>query len=221
MLLPLLLAFPASAGTAHGVVADMVGAWHTLRSYRAVQSIQERLDGELTAEQRMRVAFRKPWEIQLTWETVHEGRKAYWNPSRNGGEVLVYPGGLTGRAFGILSFSIDNAILKRDTRHTLAEAGFGYLAERIGRVFDAGAHPEALSVVRESATDGGTVVLGIGSVPGLEYGRAELTVSARTRLPVAFSGWDAKGQLVERFAWGRVELDAPIAPTTDFDLAYR
>lgn len=212
-----LLGLAVAAPPPLDVVADMVSAWRRLTSYRCVQIIQERVDGELLEPQRMRVTFRKPWEVQLTWETVHPGRKAYWSRSGPSPDVLVYPGGLTGRALGIVSFSMTNPILKQDTRHTLEEAGFGYLAEKIGRIFAGGANPQSLSSLRES---GAEVTLAIGAVAGMEHGRAELTVDTRSDLPTAFAAWDAQGALLERFSWSQVALDVTIDPKVDFDLAY-
>lgn len=212
-----LFASALAAPSPADVVADMVTAWRHLTSYRCVQTIQERVDGDLLEPQRMRVTFRKPWEVQLTWETVHPGRQAYWSRSGPSPDVMVYPGGFTGRALGILTFSMSNPILKQDTRHTLEEAGFGYLAEKIGRIFAGGANAQALSLLREG---GAGVTLAIGAVAGMEHGRAELTVDGRSDLPSAFASWDSQGALIERFSWSQVAIDVAIDPKVDFDVAY-
>lgn len=220
----LLLPRGAAAAAPQEHIAAMRAAWSALTSYRTSQTIQERMDGEMGPEQRMRVAFRKPWEIQLTWETVHPGRKAYWSETRKDGEVLIYPGGMAGRALGILSFSPDNPILRRDTTHSLAEAGFGFLAEKIGRLFAGSASSGALTLARDGAIVSGEPawVVAISNVTGLGYGRAELSISQRTHLPVAFVGWETDGTTVkERFAWAATEVDAAIDERADFDVAYR
>lgn len=203
-------------------IRDMLAAWRALDTYRTVQTIQERLNGELQPEQRTRLSFRKPWEVQLVWETVHPGRKVYWSEARNDGEVLVYPGGLTGKALGVLSFSPENPILRRDTRHSMAEAGFGFLVEKIGSLFRDGSEVDALKMEREGVPVGGEPawVVTIGKVDAFGYGRAELSVSQRTKLPVAFSGWDEAGGLVERFGWTGTQVNVALDPKVDFDLAY-
>lgn len=223
-LLALLLLLPgvARAATPEACIGEMVAAWRALGSYRTTQTITERLDGELQPEQRTRLSFRKPWEVQLVWETVHPGRRVYWSEERRDGDVLVYPGGLTGRALGVLSFAPDNPILRRDTRHTMAEAGFGFLVEKIASIFRDGAGLDALKMEREGTPVGGEPawVVSIGKVDAFGYGRAELSISQRTRLPVAFSGWDEAGALLERFGWTGTQVDVAIDPKVDFDLAY-
>ena len=103
---------------AEELIGRMKGAWDHLAAYRTTQVVQERVKGELGAEQRVKVAFRKPWESSSNGRRVHPGRKVYWSAARHDGEVQVYPGGLAGRAVGILSFALDNRDPQGATRTT-------------------------------------------------------------------------------------------------------
>ncbi|MFZ5477228.1 MAG: DUF1571 domain-containing protein [Myxococcota bacterium] len=220
MLLPLLAA--AHAATAADYVQRMGEAWRRLSAYRTEQTIQERVKGDLGVEQRMRTSFRKPWEIQIAWETVYPGRKVYWCACRNDGDVLVYPGGLTGRALGVLSLGIDNPILRRETNYSLAQAGFGYLVEKFSGLFPPGASTlSALGEPRPETISGEpAMVFTVGAVEGLPYGGAELAVSERTHLPVRLVAWGRDRELAERFTWLRTEVDPKLDDGVDFDLAY-
>ena len=66
----LLLVSAAHAQSAEELITRMKGAWDSLRSYRSGQIIQERVRGDLGPAQQVRVAFRKPSEIQLEWSLM-------------------------------------------------------------------------------------------------------------------------------------------------------
>jgi hypothetical protein len=197
-------------------------AWRKLTAYRTEQSVQERVKGELGPEQRMRTSFRKPWEIQITWETVYPGRKVYWCACKNDGDVLVYPGGLTGRALGTLSLGIENPLLRRETNYSLAQAGFGYLIEKFTGLFPPGASTlSALGDPRSETVAGEpSQVFRVGPIEGLPYGSAEIAISDRTSLPVRLVAWGRDGELAERFLWSSTEVDPQVDEQVDFDLAY-
>lgn len=223
MLALLLATSLAHAQSADDLVARMKSAWDRLSSYRTGQLIQERVRGELGPEQRVKVAFRKPWEIQLEWENVHPGRKVYWSKARHDGEVQVYPGGLTGRTLGVLSFSIDNGLLKRDTNYTPADGGFGYLVQTIARSAQPGSAnrptvgaPEAVTVDGQAAWS-----IALSDIVHPRYVKAELVLSKATGLPVRFSSWGADGQVAERYAWYDTEIDVPLVDAVDFSVGYR
>lgn len=217
----LLLVAPAHAQSAEELLARMKGAWDQLQSYKTGQIIQERVRGELGAEQRVRVAFRKPWEIQLEWETVHPGRKVYWSEQRHGGEVQVYPGGLTGRTLGVLSFSLDNGILKRDTNYTPAAGGFGYLIQTVWKQANSARRatagtPAAVTIRGEPAWS-----VALSDIGHERYDRAELVVSKATGLPLKFTSWRTDGELAERYEWFDTVVNAPLVDTVDFSVGYR
>jgi hypothetical protein len=212
----------ASADTSEDLIGRMKGAWERLSSYRTTQVIQERVKGQLGAEQRVKASFRKPWEIQLEWESPHPGRKVYWNAARHGGEVQVYPGGLAGRAVGILSFSMDNRILKADTNYSPADGGFGYLVKLVSSsVAPSSPHRPTLAEP-VSSTSGGepTWTISMTDVQHPRFARTELLVSARTGLPRKFTGWGPDGALAERFEWFDTEIDPVLVDSVDFSAGY-
>jgi hypothetical protein len=219
----LLLLTPESrATTADDCIAALGAAWSSIRSYRSGQTVQERVGGTLKDEQRMRVAFRKPWEIQLTWETVYPDRKAYWSAGRNDGDVLVYPGGLLGRTMGTLSFDLHSSLLRRESNHSLDEAGFGYLVQRLVNAFTGKAEARGLRVTGEEAmADESAWVVAIPPLPGFAEGGGEVLVGERTHLPRRFVSRTAEGEIYERFTWFATEVNPSLVDTVDFDLAYR
>ncbi len=217
----LLASSVAHAETAEALITRMKGAWDALASYRTGQVIQERVRGELGPEQRVRVAFRKPWEIQLAWETVHPGRKVYWSKDRHGGEVQVYPGGLTGRTLGILSFSIDNRILKRDTNYTPAAGGFGYLVETIVKEAASANRPTAAAPVTQTVGGQAAWLVKLTNIANPRYTSAELVLSQATGLPLRFTSWTPEGELAERYEWFDTALNVTLVDTVDFDVGYR
>lgn len=220
--LPLLLvASLAHAQSAPDLLVKMKRAWETLSSYKTGQIIQERVRGELGPEQKVRVKFRKPWEIQLEWETLHPGRKVYWNAARHDGEVQVYPGGFTGRTLGILSFALDNSILKRDTNYTPAAGGFGYLIETIAKTAEGTKRPTASQPVAGTVRGEAVWSVALAGIDNPRYQKAELVVSAASGLPVRFTSWTNDGTLAERYEWYETVIDLKLDDKTDFDVGYR
>lgn len=217
----LLLASVAHAETGQALLARMEAAWHKLEAYRTGQLIQERVRGELGPEQRVRVAFRKPWEIQLEWETLHPGRKVYWRADRHGGKVQVYPGGFTGKTLGVLSFSLDSAILKRDTNYTPAAGGFGYLIETVVKYANAKTNrPTAGAPIAQTVHGEAAWSVALANIGHERYDSAEIVVSKATGLPLKFTSWRADGQLAERYEWYETELEPKLADTVDFSVGY-
>jgi hypothetical protein len=223
-LLVALAAVPgAHASPAQDIAREMTNAWERLGTYRTSQVIQERVRGSLGEEQKIRVAFRKPWEIQLEWDTVHPGRKVYWSATRHSDVVHVDPGGLAGRAVGILTFSIDNGLLKRDTNYTPADAGFGYLVRLIGTALSPTnpAPPTVAAPVEQAAFGERAWLLGLSDIQGMRFTRAELAVSERSHLPLRFSAWGADGSLAERYEWHDTVIDPVLVDAVDFSVGYR
>ncbi|MDP2310050.1 MAG: DUF1571 domain-containing protein [Pseudomonadota bacterium] len=208
--------------SSEALIDRMKGAWERLSSYRTSQVIQERIKGQLGPEQRIKATFRKPWEIQLEWESQHPGRKVYWSAAHHDGEVQVYPGGLAGRAVGILSFSPENRLLKTDTNYSPADAGFGYLVKLVSAsVAPTSPHRPTLAEP-VSSTSGGepTWTIAMTDVQHPRFARTELLVSATTGLPRAFTGWGPDGALAERFEWFNTEIDPVLVDSVDFSAGY-
>ncbi|MDP2313095.1 MAG: DUF1571 domain-containing protein [Pseudomonadota bacterium] len=212
---------PAPLG-AEDLIGRMKGAWDRLSTYRTTQLVQERVKGDLGPEQRIKVAFRKPWEIQLEWETLHPGRKVYWSAARHGGEVQVYPGGFAGRAVGILSFSLDNRLLKGDTNYSPADGGFGYLVKLVSSsVAPSSPHrPTLAEPVASTVGSDRTWTLAMTDVQHPRFVRTELLVSATTGLPRRFTAWAADGALAERYEWFDTVIDPVLVDSVDFSSGY-
>lgn len=212
----------AYAETSEALIGRMQSAWDQLSSYRTTQVIQERIKGQLRPEQHVRAAFRKPSEIQLEWESPHPGRKVYWNAARHDGNVQVYPGGLAGRAVGILSFSMDNRLLKSDTHYSPADGGFGYLIKLVSAsVAPTSPHRPTLALPVSSITGSDpTWTIAITDVAHPRFARTELVVSAKTGLPRKFTGWGPDGALAERFEWSATEIDPVLVDKVDFSVGY-
>ncbi len=212
----------ASAESSEDLIVRMKGAWDRLSSYRTSQVIQERVNGDLGPEQRVKVAFRKPWEIQLEWESLHPGRRVYWNAARHEGEVQVYPGGLAGRAVGILSFSLENRILRRDTNYSPADAGFGYLVKLVASSIAPSAAKRPTLAAPVASTSGGdrTWTISMTDVDHPRFARTELLVSTTTGLPRRFTAWSADGALAERYEWFDTVIDPVLVDAVDFSAGY-
>lgn len=218
----LAVSLASAAESSQALIDRMKGAWDHLSSYRTSQVIQERVKGQLGDEQRIKVTFRKPWEIQLEWESPHPGRKVYWTAGRHGGEVQVYPGGLAGRAVGILSFSLDNRILKSDTNYSPADGGFGYLVKLVSdSVAPTSPHRPTLAAPVASSSGGEqTWTIAMTDVQHPRFARTELLVSTTTGLPRRFTGWGPDGALAERFEWFNTEIDPVLVDAVDFSSGY-
>ena len=159
----------------------------------------------------------KPWEIQLDWETVHEGRRVYWCACQHDGTVQVYPGGLAGRTVGILSFSLDSSILKRDTNYTPKDAGFGSLVSMVYNAVSGNAQTGALTETSVNGQRAWEFEMSAFTHPRLA--KATVAVSETTGLPVRLVGWNAAGELTEKYSWYDTEVN-PSLSDADFPTGY-
>lgn len=116
------LALLAKAKAAHAKVAD----------YTCMLIKRETLDGELTPNHVIALSVREaPFSVHMRWLEPKklEGQEACYVAGRNDGKVRVRGSGLLG-AVGFVSLSLDDARLRKASRHSIDRAGLGYMIER-------------------------------------------------------------------------------------------
>lgn len=107
------------------------------QTYRQVQDYsclvvkQERINGVLPPEQYIRMQFReRPFSVALRWEAPKNmvGQEAYYVAGRNDGKIRVRSSGILG-AVGFVSIDPEDPRVRRNSRHSVTEAGIGNAIE--------------------------------------------------------------------------------------------
>lgn len=187
-----------------------------LGPYQYVMVKQERIRGALQGEQTIRTSIQdSPNAIRLEYlKGPAMGRKIIFNASVKKAEFRV-------REAGLLSIipiwlPIDSELVKGDSNHTVPEAGLGSLVRRLQ--LDQGRAGERLQVKHEGWTDGGHFC-SVFSLPdggkGFDHASTRICMDPKAGLPMKVEGFDAKGALIERYAFSDVKSITVDANTFD------
>lgn len=205
------------SATAWKLLTEGEAAFQQLRSYQCLLIKQERTNGGLPAEQRIRYSFRKPLAVRMEWlDGPHQGRVAVYVEGQNGGQLLVREG----RAQGGLSVRLDphSPIAMRGEHHPINESGIGAVLqtvrENVARGRDAG--ELGLELLGERTEQGQTLQGFIATFrPGgggrYYCAKAEVWVDRRSRLPYAITAYDANDQVYERYIFSDLQVDPELS----------
>lgn len=187
-----------------------------LGTYQYTMVKQERIRGTLQAEQTIRTTIQdSPNAIRLEYlKGPAAGRKIVFNASVKKTEFRVREAGLL--AVLPLWLPIDSELVKGDSNHTVPEAGLGSLVRRLQQ--DQARAGERLQVKHEGWTEGGHFC-SVFSLPdggkGFDHARTRICMDPRAGWPMKVEGFDAKGALVERYAFSDVKPITADANTFD------
>src|SRR5262249_13236382 len=120
------------------LMAEARKAYKEVTDYRCTFIKRERIAGKLQAENVIAMSVRtKPFSVYLDWKAPRDlvGQQACYVAERNNGLMQVRATGLTG-ALGFIDMKLDDAHVTENSRHSIAEAGFGHLIERFGHCYE-------------------------------------------------------------------------------------
>ena len=194
--------------------------------YTAELSKQERIGGELSDVQRIRMKLRHaPHSVYMKWLSGDKGREAIYVHGRNDNEMLVHAGGWRARFLPVLSVDPAGSLAMRESRHPVTEAGLLGLAAKWLEARQADA--EGMTYAVETDTFDGAVCHKLTATYASAdldpvYSRVTLWVDAGRLVPLAAvnHGWEDGNALVERYEYRDINLDATLTDA-DFDRANR
>ena len=177
---------------------------------------QERFEGMLRPVQIMTMKFRKPASVHLVWQNgLLKNCQLIYVADRNEGKMLVYTGNLPAfrKVFRISPTSVE---ARRESSHSIREAGMGYLCVRMLEQFKK-AEAEGTLEAR---------YLGIKELHGrktwhimrtLKDGRRrEWNIDVELMLPTRVATYDKDGKLLEAYRYSDIKLN-PGLKDEDFD----
>ncbi len=146
----------------------------------------------------------------------HKGREIIYVEGKNSDKMIVSHallGTLTAR------ISPDNVLAKKETRHTIKEAGLPSVVSRMISILECEGNKPGCKLVatylgEESGAGGKVIRLRIEH--SSYAARTDITLDARTFLPASFASWDKDGALIESFKYYNIKTNVGLTDA-DFD----
>jgi hypothetical protein len=190
----------------------------SLTDYTLTLMKQERLGDKLLPQETVFIKFKKPMSVYIKNLTgKHVNREVIYVKGENNDKMIVSPAGI----FGGLSVRIspDSILAKRESRHTITEAGLPHIIARMIQVMEEDTKKPACLL--------NTTYLGEGycspekvirvRIEGSSYApKTEIALDASTLLPAEIASYDAEGRLLEYYRYLDVKTNVGLT-AADFD----
>lgn len=190
----------------------------SLSDYTVTLTSQERVGGKLMPEATMFVKFKRPFSVYIKNLTgKHANREIIYVKGKNNDKMVV--SGVSIMAGLPTKISPDSIWAKRESRHTITEAG---LPNTIGRMVTILEEQERTAACRAAVT-----YLGEGyslskrvirvRIENSSYApKTELAIDAVTLFPVEIVSYDTNGSLLESYRYRDIKPNVGLTDA-DFD----
>jgi hypothetical protein len=196
------------------VIEEMHQAYGRVDHYTATFLLQERIDQELGPNQQLLLKFKKPLKIYLRWlKGKHEGRQALYPAGVDGDELWVRLPLLVGAV--TVSLDPQSPRARKGSRHPITDVGIGklldFITENASRGLQRGEltvedHGQRLTFDRPARRY--SLHFPADPAKGYYCMTALIDVDHEYRLPVYAEIFDWHGQLIERYGYLDVRLNA-------------
>jgi outer membrane lipoprotein-sorting protein len=198
-------------------------AYDEVESYTAIFHKQQRIAGELLAEENIFLKCRKrPFSLYMKWVTEpYEGSELLYAEGWNEGRIRAHRG-------GILSFIVRNldpnapGLLENDLR-PVTSTGIGYLLETVARNMHKAIKAGGLKFfeIGTEITYGRDtqileIVFPIGDEKDYDGARFVLNQDVESKILLRIRVYDRDDELVENYGYENLNLDARLTDA-DFD----
>lgn len=201
-----------------------------INDYTALFIKQERVNGELSEMNRIRMKIRhEPFSVYMNWAHPDCGREVIYVAGRNDGRLVAHEGGFAGLLIPVLRLDPTGSLAMKKSRHPITEAGVRYLAARLlrDRCNEVGDSRVEVTMQEE---------LGPEDRPcwqfqtrrteydGTEYGKAVFYVDKERGIPVQCDTYDwpaspdQEPQLLEHYRYEDLQFNQGL-DELDFDVA--
>ncbi len=214
---------PSKMEEARAVVTRARAAVEAMTTYQVQLSRQERVGDVLQPAEDVQLSIRRaPRAVRLEWTAgSHKGREAIYSASEPGALLHVHMGD-SPIPVPTLSIAPDSAMVMKNSRHPITEAGF----DAIVKTLETGL----------SAPAAGSTLTYVGLETPAAVGRAchkierhnaagetwLVFLDAETALPALVEGTAANGDILERYRFHQVKANLPeLASAEAFDPARR
>jgi hypothetical protein len=203
---------------ARSLLLDAKERVDSLSDYTLTIRSQERVGGKLLPEATMLVKFKRPFCLYLKNLTgKHVNREIIYVKGRYNNKMIVSPGGI----FGGLTARIspDSVLTKRESRHTITEAGLPNIMERMISILQEDGKTAACRPTVTCPGDGycsSKKVVRIRIVNSSYAPKTELALDAQTLYPAEIVSYDTDGSLLESYRYQDMKANVGLTDT-DFD----
>lgn len=205
-------------GKACSLLSDAKNRVDCLSDYTLTITSQERVGGNLLPEATMLVKFKRPLSLYIKNLTgKHINREIIYVQGRNSNKMIVSSGGIFG---GITArISPDNVLTKRESRHTVTEAGLPNLMARMISILE---KQEKTTACRPTVTYLGDdscsskKVIRVRIENSSYAPKTEIALDAATLLPASITSYDADGSLLESYTYHDIKTNVGLTDA-DFD----
>jgi hypothetical protein len=205
------------------VLARSEARLRSLATYQVRMTRVERVGGRLQPEERILLSIRRdPRAVRLEWaDGPNQGREVIYSSRLDPQALFVHmPSGAI--PLPTLKLAVDNPMVAKNSRHSIAEAGFDTILENLRKSME--------RKDPQSPEPGQLVYQGLEKAPGIDrhahcfvrHSPAGVTwtiyVDATTMLPGLVIAKDSSGDLIERYIYQEVrENPAELASAEAFD----
>ncbi len=172
-------------------------------SYKMVK--RERVKGELHEAQEIITTIReKPFAARLEFiKGPGSGRRVLYNPEVRKRDFRVREAGVLS-VLGGLWIDIDSSLAKKDSNHSIVEAGLGNLLRRFRKDYDK-AEPLGGFVVKHEGWNAKGAYCSMWISPnngaGFDSASSRICTDLKSGLPSSVESFDAKGVMIETYAF--------------------
>ncbi len=172
-------------------------------SYKMVK--RERVKGELLEAQEIITTIREaPFAARLEFvKGPGAGRRVLYNPAVRKTDFRVREPGVLS-ILGGLWINVDSGLAKKDSNHSITEAGLGNLLRRFRKDLDR-AEPLGGFGVKHEGWDAKGSFCSMWTSPnngvGFDSARTRICTDLKSGLPSSVESYDAKGVMIETYAF--------------------
>lgn len=192
-----------------------------LGPYRYRMAKQERVGGELLPVQEVEVFVREqPFAVRLHFVGgPGKGRKVLYNPKEQAEKFRVREAGVLG-VFGGLWIGVDSSLAKKDSNHTVREAGMGALLARFAADLEKAERIGGMKIVQEGWDAKGkwcSVYVAPNGGKDFSAAKSRICTDVETRLPARIECFDSAGAMTEKYEFS--DARSAVHPDKFFDSA--
>lgn len=170
---------------------------------------QERVGGDMLPFQEITTTIREaPFAVRLDFVGgPGKGRRLVYNPSVRKTQFRVREPGILG-VLGALWIDVDSGLAKKDSNHTVREAGMGNLLSRFMRDYDKAAPMGGFGVKHEGWNKQGhycSMWTSPNKGAGFDSATSRICTDLKTGMPAKVETWDPKGVALEVYEFSDVK----------------
>jgi hypothetical protein len=204
---------------ARSLLLDAKNRVDRLSDYTVILTSQERVGGVLLPEATMFVKFKRPFSVYIkNLSGKQKDREIIYVKGKNNDKMIVSRVSILGR-LATKPISPNNFLAKRESRHTITEAG---LPNTMGRMVTILEKEDKAAARRPTVTYLGECyrsskkVISVRIENSSYAPKTEIALDAATFFPVSITSYDADGSLLESYNYRDIKPNVGLTDA-DFD----